>query len=86
MAREQPEVASWLNNLDKILADEVQIIRNEQGQIIQSSGVAQEEEGYLPHWQCDRSRGDLSRHGDQMDFGYNVGVVTTGTVHSRDRG
>lgn len=79
LAREQPEVASWLNILDKILADEVQIIRNEQGQITQVQELPKKKKGTYRIGSATDPEATYRVHGDQMDFGYNVSVAATGT-------
>jgi IS5 family transposase len=79
LAREQPAVASWLTILDKILADEVQIIRNEQGQVTQVQELPKKKKGTYRIGSATDPEATHRVHGDQMDFGYNVSVAATDT-------
>jgi hypothetical protein len=79
LKREQPEVASRLALLDKILADEVSIVRNEQGQITQVQELPKKKKGTYRIGSATDPEATHRVHGERMDFGYNVSVATTDT-------
>jgi IS5 family transposase len=76
---EQPTVTGWLNILDKILADEVSITRNEQGEIIQVQELPKKKKGTYRIGSATDPDATHRVHGERKDFGYNVSVAATDT-------
>lgn len=72
-----PAVASWLDLLDKILADEVSITRNEQGQITQVQELPKKKKGTYRIGSATDPEATHRVHGERMDFGYNISVAAT---------
>jgi hypothetical protein len=77
LAKERPAVAARLHNLDKILADEVAITRNEQGQISQVQELPKKKKGSYRIGSATDPEATYRVHGEQMDFGYNIGLAVT---------
>lgn len=76
---EQPAVARWLDILDKILADEVSITRNEQGQITQVQELPKKKKGTYRIGSATDPEATHRVHGERKDFGYNISVTATDT-------
>jgi len=72
-------VEHWLNILDKILADEVAIQRNEQGQVISVKELPKAQKGSYRIASATDPDATYRVHGERIDFGYNVNVAATDT-------
>lgn len=79
LIRQHPAVATWLDVLDKILADEVSITRNQQGQITQVQELPKQKKGTYRIGSATDPEATHRVHGEQMHFGYNVSVAATDT-------
>ncbi len=73
-------ITAWLGHLTKILADEVQIQRDQAGQIIQVTALPKNQKGSYRISSATDPDATCRVHGeDKVDFGYNVSVAATTT-------
>lgn len=70
----------WLDSLDKIVADEVAITRNEQGEIVSVQELPKKQKGSYRIASATDIEATFRVHDEQIDFGYNVSVAATDTV------
>ena len=77
---DQPQgVEFWLDTLDKILADEVAIQRDEQGQVLCVQELPKAQKGSYRIGSATDPDATYRVHGERTDFGYNVNVAATDT-------
>ncbi len=67
----------WLQILDKIVADEVAVTRNEQGQIVSVQELPKKQKGSYRIASATDTDATFRVHGEKIDFGYNVNVAAT---------
>lgn len=72
-------VKTWLASLDKIVADELAITRNEQGQIVSVQELPKKQKGSYRIASATDIEATFRVHGEKIDFGYNVSVAATDT-------
>lgn len=72
-------VKSWLASLDKIVADELAITRNEEGQIVSVQELPKKQKGSYRIASATDLDATFRVHGEKIDFGYNVSVAATDT-------
>ncbi len=72
-------VAGWLDILDKILADELDITRTEAGQIAAVQELPKGKKGSYRIVSATDPDATYRVHGEKIDFGYNVNVAATDT-------
>lgn len=72
-------VKTWLTSLDKIVADELAITRNEQGQIVSVQELPKKQKGSYRIASATDIEATFRVHGEKIDFGYNVSVAATDT-------
>lgn len=75
-AQRQP-VATWLAHLDKILADELALTRDAQGQVVSVQELPKAQKGSYRLGSATDPDATYRVHDDQIDFGYNVNVAAT---------
>lgn len=73
-------VQVWLKSLDKIFKDEVAITRNKQGEIVSVQELPKKQKGSYRIASATDIDATFRVHGEAIDLGYNVGVVTTDTT------
>jgi len=72
-------VRAWLTILDKILADELTITRDENGQVIQVKQLPKAQKGSFRIASASDLDATYLVHGDDIALGYNVSVAATDT-------
>jgi len=73
-------VEDWLNNLDKILADEVRLTRDAEGQVVEAAVLPKDKKGSYRIGSATDPDATYRVHGDnKVDFGFNVSATTTTT-------
>lgn len=71
-------VTTWLECLDKILADEVQLEHEEAGQVVRVTKLPKEQKGSYRIGSATDPEATYRVHGeDKVDFGYNVSLAVT---------
>lgn len=76
-AEQKLSVLTWLDLLDKILADEVAICRNGQGQVTDVQELPKAQKGSYRIAAAADPDATFRVHGEHIDFGYNVNVAAT---------
>jgi len=72
-------ILTWLDFVDKILADEVAFSRDEQGRVADVQELAKAKKGSYRIASAADPEATFRVHGEHIDFGYNVNVATTDT-------
>lgn len=78
-AEERQAVRQWLDILAKILADEVAIQRNPEGQITSAQELPKEKKGSYRIASAADPDATYRTHGERSDFGYNINAAATDT-------
>jgi len=78
-AEQRQALLNWLERLDKILADEVTIQYDEQGQVTSVQALAKAHKGSYRIASATDTDATYRVHGEQIDLGYNVNVAATET-------
>lgn len=76
-AQSRQPVTTWLDYLDKILTDEVQILYDTDGQIDQVSPLPKDQKGSYRIASATDPDATFRVHDDDVDFGYNVNLAAT---------
>ena len=80
LAEEQHQaLVAWMDIVDKILADEVVIRRDEQGRVTGVKELPKDKKGSYRIASATDPDATYRVHGERIDFGYNVNIAATNT-------
>jgi IS5 family transposase len=75
----EQKLNTWLDILDKIIADELSIEKDETGQVVAVEELPKEKKGSYRIASATDPDATFRVHGEHIDFGYNVNVAATDT-------